>query len=175
MFGQDDDKDEDKKPEETIVEPTTLGADDNTADDAADDTSSTDDPTNLDVAEDKPESAPAVKDDTPSDFEVPDSFGKNLDSAATKADDTPASDDASSDLMSVKQEALQKLSPLLSQLDQTPEERFKTLMMMIQASDDQSLVKAAYDAAVEISDEKERAQALLDVVNEINYFTQKDK
>jgi hypothetical protein len=43
---------------------------------------------------------------------------------------------------------------------------------MIQASDDQKLVKDAYEAAKQIPDEKARAQALLDVVNEINYFTQ---
>lgn len=76
------------------------------------------------------------------------------------------------DLLEIKQQALQHLSPLVSQLDQTPEEKFKTTMMMIQASDDQSLVKDAYEAAKEISDEKQRAQALLDIINEINYFTQ---
>ena len=45
-------------------------------------------------------------------------------------------------------------------------------LMMIQASDDQSLVQSAYAAAHDIKDEKVRAQALLDIVNEINYFTQ---
>jgi hypothetical protein len=45
-------------------------------------------------------------------------------------------------------------------------------MMMIQAADDESLVKSAYEAAQKITDEKVRAQALLDIVNEINYFTQ---
>ena len=48
-------------------------------------------------------------------------------------------------------------------------------MMLIQASDNSSLIKDAYAAANEIPDEKVRAQALLDVVNEINYFTQKSK
>lgn len=76
------------------------------------------------------------------------------------------------DLLSIKQGALQHLSPLIDHLDQTPEERFKTTMMMIQASDDQSLVKPAYEAAQKIEDDKARAQALLDIVNEINYFTQ---
>jgi hypothetical protein len=42
---------------------------------------------------------------------------------------------------------------------------------MIQASDNQALVKDAYDAAQKITDEKTKAQALLDIVNEINYFT----
>lgn len=75
------------------------------------------------------------------------------------------------DLIDIKQKALHELSPLVGHLDQTPEEKFKTTMMMIQASDDQSLVKTAYEAAGHIEDEKLRAQALLDIVNEINYFT----
>jgi hypothetical protein len=45
-------------------------------------------------------------------------------------------------------------------------------MMLIQASDNQDLLREAFQAAKEITDEKARAQALLDVVNEINYFTQ---
>jgi hypothetical protein len=78
----------------------------------------------------------------------------------------------SGDLLDLKQKALQQLSPLVSHLEQNPEERFKTTMMMIQASDNQSLLPAAYEAAQAITDEKAKAQALLDVVNEINYFTQ---
>lgn len=77
-----------------------------------------------------------------------------------------------SDLVDLKQQALQSLSPLLGQLDQSPEEKFRTTMMMIQASDNQALIKDAYEAAQAITDEKAKAQALLDVVNEINYFTQ---
>lgn len=76
------------------------------------------------------------------------------------------------ELLDLKQQALQQLTPLVDQLDQTPEEKFRTTMMMIQASDDQSLLKTAYAAAQAINDEKERAQALLDIINEINYFTQ---
>lgn len=75
------------------------------------------------------------------------------------------------ELISIKQEALQSLKPLVGHLEQTPEERFRTTMMMIQASDDQSLIPDAYEAAKSIEDDKVRAQALLDVVNEINYFT----
>jgi hypothetical protein len=73
----------------------------------------------------------------------------------------------------IKNKALTELSPLVSKLDQSPEERYKTLMMMIQASDDQSLIQEAYQAAQNIADEKARAEALLNIVNEINYFTQK--
>ncbi len=76
------------------------------------------------------------------------------------------------DLLKLKQEALHSLAPLVDQLDQSPEEKFKTTMMLIQASDNADLVHEAYEAANNIPDEKARAQALLDVVNEINYFTQ---
>jgi hypothetical protein len=79
---------------------------------------------------------------------------------------------ADADLVSLKQQALQQLSPLVSQLDQTPEEKFRTTMMMIQASDDKSLIRSAFEAATQITDDKARAQALLDVINEINYFSQ---
>lgn len=93
-------------------------------------------------------------------------------SAASTNDDStqPASDD---DLLNLKQQALHQLSPLVDHLDQTPEEKFRTTMMMIQSSDNQSLIKDAYAAAQAIHDDKARAQALLDIVNEINYFTQK--
>jgi hypothetical protein len=79
------------------------------------------------------------------------------------------------DLLSIKQEALQNLSPLVDHLEQTPDEKFRTTMMMIQATDDSSKIKDAYEAAQQITDEKARAQALLDIVNEINYFTQQQK
>ncbi len=82
------------------------------------------------------------------------------------------SSDTPNDLLDIKQQALGQLAPLVSKLDQAPEERFRTTMMMIQASDNQALIKDAYAAAQAITDEKARAQALLDIVNEINYFTQ---
>jgi hypothetical protein len=86
--------------------------------------------------------------------------------------DTPVPASDQEELMSIKQQALQQLSPLVGQLEQTPEERFKTTMMLIQASDNKDLIADAYKAAGEIEDEKIRAQALLDIINEINYFTQ---
>lgn len=78
------------------------------------------------------------------------------------------------DLLDIKNEALHDLSPLVDKLDLEAEEKFKTVMMLIQASDDQTLIPKAYNLAKAIADEKAKAQALLDVVNEINYFTQKN-
>ena len=92
---------------------------------------------------------------------------------AIKADpQTSSSDD---ELLGIKKEALEELSPLIDHLDQNSDEKFRTTMMMIQASDNKSLIPQAYKAAKEISDDKKRAQALLDIVNEINYFTHKSK
>jgi hypothetical protein len=86
----------------------------------------------------------------------------------------PVNKGTSDELLALKQEALQQLSPLVGKLDQNPVDKFRTTMMMLQSTDDQSLVRVAYDAAREITDEKLKAQALLDVINEINYFTQKN-
>ena len=83
----------------------------------------------------------------------------------------PTSQVSDDDLLTIKQDALNTLSPLVGQLDQSPEEKFRTTMMMIQASDDSGLIKVAYEAAQKIEDDKVKAQALLDVINEINYFT----
>lgn len=89
----------------------------------------------------------------------------------TPAVEVPSVPVGGGDLLDIKQQALSQLSPIVGQLEQTPEEKFRTIMMMIQASDNQSLVQSAYEAAQAIPDEKVKAQALLDIVNEINYFT----
>jgi hypothetical protein len=89
----------------------------------------------------------------------------------TVAAATPAATPNTDELLDIKQQALQQLTPLVGHLEQSPEEKFRTTMMMIQASDNAELIKAAYESAMQIPDEKTRAQALLDIVNEINYFT----
>jgi hypothetical protein len=110
--------------------------------------------------------------------------GHTADEASSVSDDTSAATPDTIEpaeptvgtpgpLSDLKQQALQQLSPLVDKLEQTPEEKFRTTMMMIQASDNQDLLQSAYDAANQISDEKAKAQALLDVINEINYFSQK--
>lgn len=117
------------------------------------------------------QAAPVVADD--------DRQSLSTDNVSTKTVDAPvddlllASNDAGNndELLTIKQQALSQLSPIINHLDQTPEEKFRTTMMMIQASDDQSLIKDAYNAAQQMEDEKQKAQALLDIINEINYFT----
>jgi len=86
--------------------------------------------------------------------------------------DQPLSQAPTDELIDIKQKVLNDLTPIVDHIEQTPEEKFNTTMMMIQASDNPSLIKNAYAAANQITDDKIKAQALLDIVNEINYFTQ---
>lgn len=112
-----------------------------------------------------PTAAPAQATDTELGDLVPTGSGRKTAKSGAPTDD----------LLDIKQQALQALTPLVDHLEQSPEEKFRTTMMMIQASDNHSLIKLAYEAAGQIKDDKERAQALLDIVNEINYFTQNAK
>lgn len=181
MFGHD--KDEDKKdPDLAIAMPTQpvshglLGIDD-------DDTANTPTPAPSTTSTDEPMGAPA----TPAgvdDFASPTPAATSDDTSASSASFSPVTPPAAStaatpashdELMNIKRQALEELSPLIDHLEQDSEEKFKTTMMMIQASDNQSLVPQAFQAAKEIKDEKKRAQALLDIVNEINYFTHKSE
>lgn len=75
------------------------------------------------------------------------------------------------DLESIKQNALHELRPLVDKLDLPAEEKFNTLLLIIRSTDDRSLVTQAYDAAKAIEDESKRAEALLDVIKEIDYFS----
>lgn len=76
-----------------------------------------------------------------------------------------------SELDGVKKSALEQLRPLIEKLDLEPADKFDKYLMMLRASDDPALIKPAFDAAQGISGEKEKAQALLDIINEINYIT----
>jgi len=183
MFGHDH-KDEDENKDNTVqpigTQPVShglLGIDD-------DDNSSSSQTSDAPFA--TPSPAP-VPDDTVDDTTVPTtpSFGSRpLDAPQVEeitavstpdapSTDTPAPVENDDDLLDIKREALEELSPLIDHLEQDSDEKFRTTMMMIQASDNKTLVPQAFAAARAITDDKKRAQALLDIVNEINYFTQK--
>ncbi len=91
-----------------------------------------------------------------------------------ESEDNSGTSKPSSDLEAIKKEALNSLAPLVDKLNQTPEEKYRTLMLLIQSSDDKSLIKSAYEAASKIEDEEKKAEALLGVVNEIEYFSRTD-
>lgn len=75
------------------------------------------------------------------------------------------------DLEAIKKDALTELRPLVDKLNLSPEDKFDTLLLIIRSTDDKSLVSQAHTAAKAIEDEGRRAEALLDVIKEIDYFS----
>ncbi len=81
----------------------------------------------------------------------------------------------SSDLDSIKLSALKDLRPLMDKVDLPAEEKFDTYLMLLRSTDDSSLVGPAHAAAQGIADEKKKAEALLEVIKEIDYLSRKDQ
>jgi len=81
---------------------------------------------------------------------------------------TPAS---SSDLDVIKNTALGELRPLIDKVELPAEEKFDTYLMLIRSTDDPALIGPAHAAAQGITDEKRRAEALLDIIKEIDYLS----
>lgn len=81
----------------------------------------------------------------------------------------------SSDLESVKKDAIQELRPLIDHIDLPPEEKFDTYLLLIRSTDDATLIAPAHAAAIGITDEKRKAEALLDIIKEIDYLSKKDQ
>jgi hypothetical protein len=79
----------------------------------------------------------------------------------------------SGSLEKIKESALEDLKPLVGKLKLEPDEKFDTLLLIIRSTDDQSLLDEAHAAAKDISDETKRAQALLDIIKEVDYFSSK--
>jgi hypothetical protein len=77
----------------------------------------------------------------------------------------------SGDLDTIKKDALSELRPLVDKLNVSPEEKFDTYLLLIRSTDDQSLIAPAHEAARSITDEARRAQALLDIIKEIDYLS----
>ncbi len=88
--------------------------------------------------------------------------------------DTPATSD-SSDLDGVKLEALKELRPLMDKVDLPAEEKFDTYLMLLRSTDDKTLIAPAHTAAQGIADEKRKAEALLEIIKEIDYLSRKDQ
>lgn len=77
----------------------------------------------------------------------------------------------SDDLTSIKTEALSELRPLVDKLNVEPEEKFDTYLLLLRSTDDKSLIAPAHEAARAITDEARRAQALLDIIKEIDFLS----
>lgn len=88
---------------------------------------------------------------------------------------TPVTPAAADDLDDIKLDALKELRPLMDKVDLPAEEKFDTYLMLIRSTDDKSLIGPAHTAAQGIADEKRKAEALLDVIKEIDYLSRKDQ
>jgi len=78
-------------------------------------------------------------------------------------------------LDNLKFATITELRPLIDRLNLPADEKFDTLLLMIRSTDDASLVPAAHAAATQIPDDARRAQALLDIIKEIDFFGQNAK
>lgn len=85
----------------------------------------------------------------------------------------PVTSFAGLDLDGIKSHALEDLRPLVDKLTVTNEEKFDIYLLLLRSSDDDTLIEPAYNAARAIEDETKRANALLDVIKEIDYFKSK--
>lgn len=104
-----------------------------------------------------------------------------VDAPITEAPTTPAME-ASANIMNesngnslddLRQKALRDLRPIVDKVELNDEESFDVLLLLIRETDDESLLPRAYEAARQIHDEARRAQALLDVIKETDYFKHK--
>lgn len=125
-------------------------------------------------AADAPATAPALPDSSPSQLPPAPTLQEVTPpttlSQPAPADPTPAASTGDPTLESIKKNALEELRPLIDKLTLSPEEKFDTILLIIRSTDDRSLIEAAHEAAKSIVDETKRAQALLDVIKEIDYF-----
>ena len=72
------------------------------------------------------------------------------------------------DLNKVKTMALSDLRPILENVDLPTEKKFKIYKDIIELTEDKACIEPAYNAAKLIADEKEKAEALLYVVEAID-------
>lgn len=120
---------------------------------------------------------PPTTDDTSSAAAIQDDAGNDtaasLDHIQSPMNTTTAAIDSAVDpgLASVKQAALSELRPLVGKLDVGPEEKFNTYLLLIRSTDDRELIAPAHEAASAITDEAKKAQALLDIIKEIDYLS----
>ncbi len=79
------------------------------------------------------------------------------------------------DLTGIKKDAITELRPLVDKLELSPEEKFDIYLLILRSTDDVTLIAPAHAAARAISDESKRAQALLDIIKEIDYLSSAQK
>lgn len=74
-------------------------------------------------------------------------------------------------LEDIKKDALIELRPLVDKLNLSAEERFDIYLLLLRSTDDKTLIAPAYKTAHDIADDSKHAQALLDIIKEIDYLS----
>jgi len=108
---------------------------------------------------------PAVE-ETPAPVETP-----FVAAAVETPDSHSTSATVSGPLGDIKKDALVELRPLVEKLNISPEEKFDTYLLIIRSTDDSELIAPAHEAAKAISDDTRRAEALLEIIKEIDYLS----
>lgn len=108
------------------------------------------------------------------DFPVPND-AKEADNTDVSASSASSDTEDTGPLSSIKKDALLELRPLVDKLNVSPEEKFDTYLLLIRSTDDASLIEPAHAAARSIGDEARRAEALLDIIKEIDYLSHSKK
>lgn len=98
-----------------------------------------------------------------SDFTIPPIQTATIDPTTTQANDTPTLN-----IQEVKIAALRDLAPLISKMNIPAAQKFNIYRDIFEGLRDYTVVEPAYQAAKEIQDERERAEALLYLVESID-------
>lgn len=83
----------------------------------------------------------------------------------------PTAPMANDNLDGIKKDALTELRPLVDKLNLSAEEKFDIYLLLLRSTDDKTLIAPAHATAQNITDESKRAQALLDIIKEIDYLS----
>lgn len=118
-----------------------------------------------------PIAAPVADDTTAADTTTPAIPDYATPPVPAPAPVSPVSIPVGGELDGVKSQAISELRPLVDKLTLPPEEKFDTYLLLIRSTDDKSLIAPAHEAAREITDEARRAQALLDIIKEIDFLS----
>lgn len=76
--------------------------------------------------------------------------------------------EAPTDMKSVKEAALRDLAPILSKVDMDSSKKFNLYKNIREELHDDSVIVPAYETAKDIADDKERADALLYLIDSID-------
>lgn len=99
--------------------------------------------------------------------EVPDPVDGTLsETAVDKIADTVEKMPSSGEISDVKKSMISDLIPLMDKVSLTPEKQFGFYKELIDATHNKELVPGAYNTAKKMADDKERAEALLYLIDE---------